>query len=99
MAIVVEFIGGFKDGIRLSSNSHDPNEAHEVASLYLGDHQGQAGLESQTISNASLQDMRTEEPEAVVRTGLELNHKYELVERSDRDGDVLLRYEYLGHGG
>jgi hypothetical protein len=95
MAIVVEFIGGFKDGMRLSSDSQDPNEAHEVASLYLSNHQGEPGRESQAISAAALEVMRAEEPEGVMRTAFDLNHKYELVERFDGDSDVMLRYKYL----
>jgi hypothetical protein len=96
MAIIVEFVGGFMDGRRASSDSPNPDEADFALRHYFMSHEGEKGRKFKTISDAGLEIMRTEGGHAARERGFDVNHKYECVERIEKDGNILVRFKFVG---
>lgn len=96
MAIVFEFTGGFMDGRQVSSEAEDPTEANCIGSYYFMTDNGTVGKRFKTISDAAMQSLMTEGLEVARARGFRMNHKYEVVEKIDREGDVVVRVTFVG---
>ena len=95
MAIVIEFIGGFRDGARLSSESDDPDDVFRSRNLYfLSRNGGELGKKHSAISHATAETSGTAGETAQRKHGMERNHLYEVVERIEEDGDFIARFKY-----
>jgi hypothetical protein len=95
VAIIIEFTGGFRDGARMSSESDDPGEVFRARNLYFLSGNGKLGRKHRAISHATPKTMSTEERMAPRKHELDMNHLYEVVERIEKDGDMIVRFKYL----
>jgi hypothetical protein len=96
VAIIVEFVGGFRDGGRFSSASEDPDDAWFAKSMYLRSNAGDIGHTHRTASDADMQIFLTEGPDVAIQKGLVPNHLYKVVSKTEKDGDITVRFEYAG---
>jgi hypothetical protein len=96
MAIIVEFVGGFRDGTRVSSGSADPNEANFALSMYHFSHQGKIGAKHKTASDAAVEILRTEGPAELAKRGLDMNHFYKVVSNTVEGDDTIIRFQSVG---
>ena len=96
MAIVLEFTGGFMDGRRSSSDSKNPNEAEWTLAIYNVTQQGTIGGKHKTISDAAFQVLQREGGRAMLARGLQTTHVYEVVNRTEYDGGVVVLLGYVG---
>jgi len=96
MTIFLEFLGGFMDGQTFSSDSEDPNEARAVQTYYALTRLGAVGSTFRTISDLGLQSLTTEDLQAFRGRGFDINDKYQVIERTEKDGNVNVRLKYLG---
>jgi hypothetical protein len=96
MAIIVEFVGGFRDGGRFSSDSDDPGDAWFAKSMYFRSHEGEIGRTHRTASDVGMQIFLTEGPVAAMNKGVAPNHLYKVVRKVEKDDDIIVRFEYAG---
>ena len=101
--IVIEFIGGFKDGDCLRSDSEDPEEVKSALSYYLVfSKQGTIGKRFRAISDARWNELEdivevTDAGPVLMRAPIAgMNHVYEVVDRIEDDDRILVRYQYKG---
>jgi hypothetical protein len=96
MAIIVEFVGGFRDGELASTASDFPEDVRLAEASYFLSHRGEIGRKHKTVSDAAMQVMVTEGGQAARERGFDMNHVYQVVERTEKDGDTIVRFEYVG---
>jgi len=96
MAIIIEFIGGFRDGGRFSSASEDPDDAWFAKSMYFRSREGEIGRTHRTASDLGMQIFLTEGPVAAIKKGVAPNHFYKVVSKIEKDDDIIVRFEYAG---
>lgn len=102
MAVTVKFVGGFKDGRELRSNSNDPNEAQEAVAFYAMTDDGKVGKRCKAISDAGLAELKDllvvdgDEVRLKKAPSTSMSHVYEIVSREEIDDDIVVRFEYQG---
>lgn len=96
MTIFLEFLGGFIDGQTLSSDSEDSNEAKAAQTYYALTRHGAVGSTFRTISDLGMQSLMTEDLQEFRGRGFDMNHKYQVIDRTEKDGNVNVRLKYLG---
>ena len=101
--IVIEFIGGFKDGDCLRSDSAEPEVVKSALSYYfVFSKQGAIGKRFRAISDArwneleDIVEMTDAGPVLTREPTASMNHIYEVVDRSESDDQILVRYQYKG---
>jgi plasmid replication initiation protein len=94
MPIVLKFFGGVMDGRSANSESENRNEATWAIARYALSRQGTIGSRFEAIVGASSQ---TRKP-AVSERGDQTDHVYEVVERTADDGDIVVRFRFVGEG-
>jgi hypothetical protein len=99
MAIIVEFVGGFRDGTRASTASDDPAEAKFALMKYHFSNQGEIGKKHQEISVAAQEIFHTEGVAGLVQRGLEMNHFYKVVSKTIEGDDTIVRFQSVGQDG
>jgi hypothetical protein len=95
MAIIVEFVGGFRDGMRASSESADPGESKFALSVYAMSHEGEIGREHRSYPDPALHAIQMEGGEAIAEHGLDMNHFYKVVSKTVKDDDTIVRFEFV----
>jgi hypothetical protein len=98
MAIVVEFIGGFRDGLRWSTDSPDRRESNEAAWLWCI-HEGIIGKKIGVLSEAATEPVISERGQEAKNRGMDINHFYTLIEKVEDGTDTIIRYEYSQETG
>jgi hypothetical protein len=96
VAIIVEFVGGFRDGGRFSSKSKDLDEAWFAKAMYIRSNAGDIGHTHRTASDAGMQIFLTEGPEVAIQLRVAPNHLYKVVSKTEKDGNITVRFEYAG---
>jgi hypothetical protein len=96
MAIVIEFVGGPRDGTRLSTASSDPKVTREAFAIYVTSKQGAVGGIHRTYSDAAQQILQTQGVTALINSGMEMDQVYRVISKAERDGDITVRIEYAG---
>ena len=92
MAIIVEFVGGFRDGLRASSASEDPGESTFALQTYALSQPGQIGKKHQAYSDEAMRVFRTEGPQAIAERGLDF---YKVTSKTVKDDDTIMRFEFV----
>jgi len=96
MTIHLEFLGGFMDGQSLSSDSEDSNEAKAAQTYYALTRQGAVGSRFRTISDLGMQSLIPEDLQKFRGRSFDTNDEYQVIERTEKDGNVNVRLKYLG---
>ena len=92
MAIILKFFGGVMDGKSASSESGNRSEACWAIGRYALSHQGTIGRKFEATFGATSQIRK---PAAFDRED-QINHVYEVVERTEGDGDIIVRFKLVG---
>lgn len=93
MAIILKFFGGVMHGQSASSDSENRNEACWAIARYALSRQGMIGRRFEAALGAASQIRET----AVLERGVQMNHAYEVVERIEDEGDIVVRFNFVGH--
>ncbi|MCA9137857.1 MAG: hypothetical protein KDB00_13890 [Planctomycetales bacterium] len=103
MKIVVQFIGGFKDGCVLCSDSLDSNESQQAVFYFMKTNNGtQTGHRFKMFSDVGLKELGDsiifdgEDVRLWRETATSNNHVYEAVKCEKDDEKILIVYEYQG---
>jgi hypothetical protein len=96
MAIIVEFVGGFRDGFRASMESKDPEESGVAQMAYHLSHRGEIGRKHKTASDAARHILETEGAAALAQRGLDMNHFYKVVSNDVVGDDTIIRFQAVG---
>jgi transcriptional regulator with XRE-family HTH domain len=100
--IVVEFVGGFMDGKRLSTAADDPDEVQEAAAHYVMSSEGTVGKRFRTYSDAGraelaeITEMTPEGPRLKREPVYDMDHFYEVVERVETGESIIVRFRFAG---
>lgn len=101
--ILVEFLGGFRDGQVLRSDSSNRDEFQECLALYILHSQGgQLGKRFKCYSEAGIAELgellevTPEGPRLKREPMAGRNHIYEVVSRQEDDDTIRIRYQYMG---
>lgn len=103
--IVVEFVGGFKDGQRLANDASDQQEAEQAHAYYHISESGTVGKRFRTLSDAGLMELQeiAEEtpdgPRLKREPTAKMNHIYQVVARNEDDRQITVRFQYMGREG
>jgi hypothetical protein len=93
MAIIIEFVGGYHDGGRMSSDSRDEQEATLTRRLYFrATHEGTIGKQFKIISDASVEDQGNGGRAAMPQTKFNSLY-YEVTNRIEQGGNIIVRCE------
>jgi hypothetical protein len=99
--IVVEFVGGFKDGAVLRCDPADPEAVMQYRYLLQLSDGGKVGTRFRSVSEAGLAELRglVEDTPGGPRLRGELAasryHVYELVDRRDDGHTIRLKYRFI----
>jgi hypothetical protein len=93
MVIIVEFVGGFRDGTRASSASEDPGEAELALNTWFISNQGEIGRKHGTASDAAKHILMTEGGQALAERGLGMSHFYKVVSKTVNGDETIVRFE------
>jgi hypothetical protein len=96
MAVVIEFVGGPRDGTQLSTASTDPKVVREADGIYNLSQQGTVGRKHRTFSEAAEQILQTQGVSALINSGMEMDQVYRVISKAEKDGDITVRIEYVG---
>ena len=99
--IVIEFHGGHMDGATLASDN--PDEVQAVAACCAMTHGGEVGKQFRGYSEVGLGQLfgfafRHAMGLAQREPTTDMNHIYEVVDRSEDDTEIVIRLEYKGQG-
>jgi len=101
--IIVEFVGGFRDGQILRSDSTNPNEVRECMGLYvLFSQGGKIGKRMRGVSEAAIAElqeiveMTPDGPRLKREPSAKMNHIYEVVDRQEDEQTIRVHYQYMG---
>jgi hypothetical protein len=92
MATIVEFVGGFRDGGRFSTESEDPSEASWATGFLVMANNDAIGSWFKGASDAAID--RTQSGEQTSAK----THKYEVVERFQSGPNTIVRFKYIEPG-
>jgi hypothetical protein len=95
MAIIVEFVGGFRDGMRASSESTDPGESKFALSVYAISQEGEIGGEHRSYPDPAMHAIQMEGGDALAQHGLDMNQCYKVVSKTAKDDDTIVRFEFV----
>ena len=95
MAIILKFFGGIMHGTSASSESENRDEAAWAIARYALSHQGTIGRRFETILPAVSPIRNRERAESILGRADQMNHVYEIVERTEDDGDIVVRFKFV----
>jgi hypothetical protein len=96
VAIIIEFIGGFRDGTCASSESSDPTEADLALGIYYFSNSGEFGRIYKTYPDAGKEVVRIEGALAGMQKHVLMNEIYKVLSKTIGAADTIVRFEYLG---
>lgn len=101
--IFVNFLGGFRDGLTLRSDSEHPGEAQECMGFYILHSQGgKVGKRIRSYLDAGVAELQElvvntpEGPRLKREPVMEMSHIYEVTDRQEDDLTIRVRYQYMG---
>lgn len=96
MATIIEFLGGGRDGLRISTASDDPAEVQIAGVCAAFSEGGRVGKRFWTASDAAIRTLQTGGLRAARVRNFRLNYQYEVVDCHRRGGDTVIAVRYLG---
>lgn len=101
--IVVEFVGGDKDGESFRSDSSDPQEVDQCMGHYILFSQGgKIGSGIRGLSTAAIQELHEivestpDGPRFKRPPTFGTDHVYRVTDRREDDAKIVVRYSYMG---
>lgn len=91
--IIFELVGGCFDGMTVCSDSDDPREAAAAHKFYFMSAKGKVGARFWSGSDYALEVLGTW-PTKYLENETFQPHVYEVTDRLEGDGEVLIRAEY-----
>ena len=96
MKVRIDFVGGFMDGHSVCNMSSDANESAWAGTYYVMTEKGTVGKRFRTYGGAVLDGLRAGVPNGMTTRGFDRNRYYQIAERIEEDGGLLLRARYVG---